>query len=115
AFGTRGALVDGSSGNADLEKTAGPGFARAPGPGTEVGARTTGAAGTAGAPPEAHGVTRCGWRNAVAVDGPAAADACNGGKLFAAGGRPGANEVDGWDADVEAAARATRSKSWRED
>ena len=58
ALGRRAELLVGSSGNADFESAAGPPFVRAPGPGMDVGARTTGGDGAAGAPEDAHGVTR---------------------------------------------------------
>lgn len=66
-------------------------------------------AGADAAPPDAQGVTRCCCLKGVADD-PDAAPGCNGGKLWTAEAREG----PAW-ADVEAAARATRSKSWRED
>ena len=118
AFGRRAVLLVGSSGNADFENTAGPPFVRAPGPGTDVGARTTGAGdgmdAPAPAPEEAHGVVRWGWRKeldepAAPFDGP-----WSGGNAFAVGAPArGAGAEPG--AGLEAAARATRSQSWRED
>ena len=58
ALGTRGALLDGNSGNADFDSIAGVALLFAPGPGTEVGTRGTGAADEAVAVDEAHGVKR---------------------------------------------------------
>lgn len=111
-FGTRGAADDGSSGKADLEMTGGVAFTFAPGPGTDVGPRT----GVEAATDEpAHGVVRCGWRN------PLAAGAGAGTNADASGGKR--SGVDGLARDsaciagleVEAAARATRSRTWPDD
>ena len=119
AFGTRVVLFVGSSGNADFESTAGPPFDLAPGPGTDVGARTTGAGdddAAVPAPEDAHGVVRWGWRKLDELLGPP--DPWRGGNAFAPGvpaRGAGAELDDAAGAGLDAAARATRSHSWRED
>ena len=105
-FGTREAADIGSSGNAERERFAGPDFVRAPGPGTDTGARTTGGVDAPAAEAD-HGVLCWVWRKPPAW-APVLALACSGGKAFAAlagRGREGPAPVD------DAAARATRSRT----
>lgn len=94
--GTRVVVEVGSSGNAFLESTGGPRLDFEPGPGTDVGTRTTGAGDAMEL--DAQGVVRCCCTRELddfAVD-------------EASGGNAGA-------VDEEAAARATRSSICRED
>lgn len=108
ALGTRAAEVLGNSGNAALDSAGvdGPRLraSDAAGPGTETGPRAIAGAGAA----DTHGVARCCWRNAGEAEDEAAG--CKAGKR--SGGRAGG--IDGDDED-DAAARATRSQTWRED
>lgn len=106
-FGKRGAAADGSSGKADLETTGGAAFTFAPGPGTDVGPRITGAAATAGDEP-AHGVVRGAWRNPLMAGGTEVE--ARGGKRSAVGAARPSDCIAGLN-DVEAAARATRSRT----
>lgn len=102
-LGTRVDVDIGSSGKAARERFGGPDLVRAPGPGTDTGARTTGGVEAPDAAP-AHGVLCWAWRNPLA---PAAAG-CRGGKAFAAEAAPGR---EGPCLDDEPAARATRSRT----
>ena len=124
ALGTFAEELDGSSGNADLDKLGGGGALadREAGPGTDIGPRIIGAAGedVAGeAEDDTHGVFRCGCLKPLAAGAATAAD-CRGGKGPADGGGAAPGTIldeEGTDLRLgeEAAALATRSSTWPED